>query len=571
MTSLYHQLPLPVSLILIISSISTAVYINLFLSRFILQSYSGLLRRRNLKNRARLLALIGIKDDKNSTKKLIVGFLHPYCNAGGGGERVLWTAVALHQRTEPDTICAIYTGDLGVSKHDIIEKVKSRFGIILDPAALLLVPLKTRYLVEASTWPRFTLLGQSLGSLVLGHEALSALTPDIYIDTMGYAFTFPVFRLLTDVPIGAYIHYPTISNDMLKRVSSRNSAHNNSSTISNSLALSYAKLVYYIIFAELYSLCLRQAHHLMVNSSWTKNHIDRLLKPWIYRHEEDAEETEETAKDWTRSSNPPQSCESQKLDGLRLRIPASDPSAENGQNKTINIPTKKRKFDQATVVYPPCDVQSFVDFPISPRTSTILSISQFRPEKDQATQIAAFARFFSSLEADDPRRTEIKLVLAGSCRDDADQKRVDQLKQLAQQLGLAGAVEFRVNISWDQLKDLLRNSLVGISTMVDEHFGISIVEFMASGMIPLVHRSAGPLLDIVVPLAQDSSQEGETCTGFHADGVAEYAKQLNHIFLSLNAVERAKIQAAARQLALRKFGVAQFELAWITSFRQIRR
>ena len=25
--------------------------------------------------------------------KLVVGFFHPYCNAGGGGERVLWIAI----------------------------------------------------------------------------------------------------------------------------------------------------------------------------------------------------------------------------------------------------------------------------------------------------------------------------------------------------------------------------------------------------------------------------------------------------------------------------------------------
>lgn len=59
----------------------------------------------------------------------MVGFFHPYCNAGGGGERVLWTAVAALQREEKDVICAVYTGDAGkaggaVGKEVMIEKVK---------------------------------------------------------------------------------------------------------------------------------------------------------------------------------------------------------------------------------------------------------------------------------------------------------------------------------------------------------------------------------------------------------------------------------------------------------------
>ena len=28
----------------------------------------------------------------------VVGFFHPYCNAGGGGERVLWVAIRALQR-----------------------------------------------------------------------------------------------------------------------------------------------------------------------------------------------------------------------------------------------------------------------------------------------------------------------------------------------------------------------------------------------------------------------------------------------------------------------------------------
>jgi hypothetical protein len=49
-----------------------------------------------------------------------------HSNAGGGGERVLWTAVTLMQRTEPDIISVIYSGDTGASKEQIIAKAKVR-------------------------------------------------------------------------------------------------------------------------------------------------------------------------------------------------------------------------------------------------------------------------------------------------------------------------------------------------------------------------------------------------------------------------------------------------------------
>ena len=45
-------------------------------------------------------------------------------NAGGGGERVLWTAVAHIQREHKDVICVVYSGDVDASKQEIIEKVK---------------------------------------------------------------------------------------------------------------------------------------------------------------------------------------------------------------------------------------------------------------------------------------------------------------------------------------------------------------------------------------------------------------------------------------------------------------
>lgn len=40
-------------------------------------------------------------------------------------------------------------------------------------------------------------------------------------------------------------------------------------------------------------------------------------------------------------------------------------------------------------------------------------------------------------------------------------------------------------------------SKVGLHTMKEEHFGISIVEMMAAGMLTIAHKSGGPLKDIL--------------------------------------------------------------------------
>ena len=39
-----------------------------------------------------------------------IGFFHPFANDGGGGERVLWCAVAVVQRERPGARCVIFCG-----------------------------------------------------------------------------------------------------------------------------------------------------------------------------------------------------------------------------------------------------------------------------------------------------------------------------------------------------------------------------------------------------------------------------------------------------------------------------
>ena len=59
--------------------------------------------------------------------KGVVGFFHPFCNAGGGGERVLWAAIRATQHRWPDAVCVVYTGDHDAGKEQIIKRVQVCF------------------------------------------------------------------------------------------------------------------------------------------------------------------------------------------------------------------------------------------------------------------------------------------------------------------------------------------------------------------------------------------------------------------------------------------------------------
>ncbi|XP_048502756.1 GDP-Man:Man(3)GlcNAc(2)-PP-Dol alpha-1,2-mannosyltransferase-like [Beta vulgaris subsp. vulgaris] len=89
------------------------------------------------------------------------------------------------------------------------------------------------------------------------------------------------------------------------------------------------------------------------------------------------------------------------------------------------------------------------------------------------------------------------------------------------------------------LVKLLGAATAGIHSMTDEHFGISVVEFMAAGAIPIAHNSAGPKMDIVL------EEEGHQ-TGFLAQSENEYVEAILEV-LRMPESDRLKIAAAATQ------------------------
>ena len=338
--------------------------------------------------------------------------------------------------------------------------------------------VKSHTLVRAQRYPYLTILGQSLGSMVLGLESLLRRPPHVVVDTTGYAFTYPIFRWLGGCTVVSYTHYPTVSTDMLQALGSRGAAHNNSRRIADSWALTRLKRVYYRLFAAVYGFMGRRAHRVMVNSMWTREHIDDI---WATPH-------------------------------------------------------------RTHVVYPPVNTEAFRHMPLERPSSSsqppiLLSIAQFRPEKDQAMQIRAFALLLKRLPSFNGR-----LVLVGSCRDDEDNSRVTDLSFLADYLQIADRVSFEVNVSFQQLQQHLAAATVGLHTMWCEHFGIGVVEMQAAGLIVVAHNSGGPKSDIVL----------HRQNGFLASNDQEYSNVLYSLFTNaIPASEQLSIRQSARTASAR--------------------
>uniref|UniRef100_A0A7N0SZS6 ALG11 mannosyltransferase N-terminal domain-containing protein n=1 Tax=Kalanchoe fedtschenkoi TaxID=63787 RepID=A0A7N0SZS6_KALFE len=225
---------------------------------------------------ALIFRLIVIVITARRCRKKAIAFFHPYTNDGGGGERVLWCAVKALQEEYHDLDVVVYTGDRDASSETLAARAVDRFGVKLVFAPKV-VHLSKRKWIEEATYPRFTMIGQSLGSVYLGWEALCKFTPLYYFDTSGYAFTYPVARVF-GCKVLCYTHYPTISLDMMSRVRGRSAMYNNDQTIAKSSWLSQCKVIYYMFFGWLYGIVGSYAHLAMVNSSWTQSHIVNLWK-----------------------------------------------------------------------------------------------------------------------------------------------------------------------------------------------------------------------------------------------------------------------------------------------------
>ena len=385
-----------------------------------------------------------------------------------------------------------------------MERVYTSFGIALHAPTLVFLYLSTRHLVLASTWPHFTLLGQSLGSLVVAYDAFGLLVPDIFIDTMGYAFSLAFSKyLFPKMPVGAYVHYPIISTDMLGSLDDRSGERGVNAGAGVGLRGNIKKQ-YWHLFARLYGWVGSHIDVVMCNSTWTEGHITALWR------------------------------------------------------------SKKTPDSFAKVIYPPCPVEEMekkIDLSTQSeqkRKHQILYIAQFRPEKNHPLILRSFAAYVKALPEGSDRP---QLVLIGSVRSNtADELHIYNLRLQAHELSIEKLTEFITDAPYSTILKYLQTASIGTNGMWNEHFGIGVVEYLAAGLIPIVHDSGGPKLDIVVP------HEGEP-TGYHAETAEEFAERFRTV-MEMRPEERYAMRIRGRN-ATKRFTEEAFSRKWIEELEKL--
>lgn len=146
---------------------------------------------------------------------------------------------------------------------------------------------------------------------------------------------------------------------------------------------------------------------------------------------------------------------------------------------------KKFVGRDAIVVHPPVQLGDYLSLPDNNKEELVISIGRFTPEKRYEDVIRIAARVKS-----------VKFAIIGSASGKIGPSYLAKLIRLAKELK-ANNVKFYPNVPYRVKLELLRRAKIYLHCMRNEHFGIAIVEGMASGCVPVVHRSGGPWTDIL--------------------------------------------------------------------------
>lgn len=481
----------------------------------------------------------------DASRKVIYGFFHPYANNGGGGEKVLWQAVHATLLEDPRNIVAIYTVNVDAKPLDILQKAADKFAITgIDSKRVVFIYLR-RYalLIDSNYWKHFTLLGQLFGSAVLGLEAMYELSPDIWIDTQGLPGSYLLANWVLKEPIVAYVHYPIIQPDMFSKLKFQKFSDLVTMSFSASDVKQAIKFLYWTALYSFYMYLGSMVDITFANGTWTLNHIKNI---WY-------------------------------LNPIRGR--------------------------EIALLYPPCSaevpkgVADTVVEKVKPRKNNMIYVGQFRPEKRHLLVLEQYSKFLAKFrDSKLPLSSLPTITFLGSCRTPTDSDTLDKLYAQVRKLDISDYVEFVVDCSYEELKEHLATAKFGLNAMWNEHFGISVVEYLSFGVVPIVHASAGPLLDILSTDTPSKTWENDLGFFFKSEEDPDYSgvKQgdnldffvgdetwtyptlsalLTKLFIkspeTISDANLAKKRALAKGILEKKFSSKIFTTKWMEFLRSV--
>jgi alpha-1,2-mannosyltransferase len=161
------------------------------------------------------------------------------------------------------------------------------------------------------------------------------------------------------------------------------------------------------------------------------------------------------------------------------------------------------------VVYPPVDVETFSSrcFKHRKKGNTAATVSRFTPKRhlEQVPLIAKHSKL-------------AKFVVMGKA-DEYSLPTLREVEKKIKELHVQDRVTLLTNVPYNKFFETLSKAKVYLHVMPYDHFGISVVEAMASGCVPVVHRSGGPWQDIL------HCRQGEY--GFSYTSVEEAASRID--------------------------------------------
>jgi len=140
------------------------------------------------------------------------------------------------------------------------------------------------------------------------------------------------------------------------------------------------------------------------------------------------------------------------------------------------------------VIYPPVHVNRYKSLSKRKKSERNLILTISRIEKDKRLELIPKV----AMQVQDA-----KFVIIGTLKSGYSNTYLVHLYNIIRNFGVQDRVKIIPNANEEIKKDLLSGGKIYFQPRQCEPFGIAIVEAMAAGLIPLVHKSGGPWMDIL--------------------------------------------------------------------------